>query len=78
MWKNDPQTGEKHGGKRRNRSLRAISPFLTVFSKDLYCGHVKNQGLFGKCLLEGKIWPMFNCKTFGDDNVKWCKFSLTG
>ena len=28
-------------GKRRDCSLRAISPFPTVFSKDLYCGHVK-------------------------------------
>ena len=27
--------GRKHSGKRRNRSLCAISPFSTVFSKDL-------------------------------------------
>ena len=33
------QTGRKHCGKRRNCSLRAISPFPTVFSKDLYCRH---------------------------------------
>ena len=32
--------GRKHCGKRRNCSLRAISPFPTVFSKDLYCRHV--------------------------------------
>ena len=35
--------GRKHFGKRRNCSLRAISPFLTVFSKDLYCRHVKSR-----------------------------------
>ena len=37
------QTGRKHCGKRRNCSLRAISPFSTVFSKDLYCRHVKTR-----------------------------------
>ena len=42
--------GRKHCGKRRNCSLRAISPFPTVFSKDLHCRHVKIQGLFGKGL----------------------------
>ena len=36
-WKKVIQTGRKHCGKRRNCSLRAISPFPTVFSKDLYC-----------------------------------------
>ena len=40
----------KHCGKRRNCSLRAISPFTTVFSKDLYLQTRKNQGLFGKGL----------------------------
>ena len=39
-------------GKRRNCSLRAISPFPTVFSKDFYCRQVKNQSLFGKVLKE--------------------------
>ena len=29
--------GRKHCGKRRNCSLRAISPFPAVFSKDFYC-----------------------------------------
>ena len=33
--------GRKHCEKRRNCSLRAISPLLTVFSKDLYCRHLK-------------------------------------
>ena len=42
--------GTKQCGKRRNCSLRAISPFPAVFPDDLYCRHVKNQGLFGKGL----------------------------
>ena len=37
-------------GKRRNCSLRAISPFPTVFSRDLYCRHVKTRAFFGKGL----------------------------
>ena len=40
--------GRKHCGKRRNCSLRAISPFPTVFSRDSYKQTRKNQGLFGK------------------------------
>ena len=35
-------------GKRRNCSLRAISPFPTVFSKGLYCRHVKTRACLGK------------------------------
>ena len=35
-------------GKRRNCSLRAISPFPTVFSKDLYCTQVKSRACLGK------------------------------
>ena len=46
--------GRKHCGKRRNCSLRAISPFPTVFSKDLYCRNVK----LGACLGKGLI---FHC-----------------
>ena len=38
----------KHCGKRRNCSFRAISPFPTVFSKDLYCKHVKTKACLGK------------------------------
>ena len=41
------QMGRKHCGKRRNCSLRAISPFPTVFSKDLYCRHVKTRACLG-------------------------------
>ena len=39
---------EKHCGKRRNCSLRAISPFPTVFSKDLSCRHVITRACLGK------------------------------
>ena len=43
------ETRKKHRGKRRNCSLRAISPFLTVFSfLRLVLQTRKNQGLFGK------------------------------
>ena len=34
--------------KRRNCSLRAISPFSTVFSKDLYYRHVKSKACMGE------------------------------
>ena len=37
------ESGRKQCGKRRNCSLRAISPFPKVFSKDLYCTHVKTR-----------------------------------
>ena len=49
-WKRQKvlHTGRKHCGKRRNCSLRAISPFPTVFSKDLYCRHVKTRACLGK------------------------------
>ena len=39
--------GRKHCGKRRNCSLRAISPFPTVFSKDMYCRQVKTRACLG-------------------------------
>ena len=42
--------GRKDCWKKRNCSLRAVSHFPTVFSEDLYCRHVKNQGLIGKRL----------------------------
>ena len=40
-WKKVIQTGRKHCGKRRNCSLRAISPFPTVFSKGCFPRGVK-------------------------------------
>ena len=39
--------GRKHYGKRRNCSLKAISPFPTACSKDLHCKQYK-QGLVCK------------------------------
>ena len=35
-------------GKRRNCSLRAISPFPTVFSKDLKYRQIKTRACLGK------------------------------
>ena len=40
--------GIKHCGKRRNCLLQAISPFPTVFSKDLYCRQVKTRACLEK------------------------------
>ena len=42
------ESGGKHFGKRKNCSIQAISPFPTVFSKDLYCRHVKTRSCLGK------------------------------
>ena len=50
FYENDKvlQKGKKHCGKRRNCSLRVISPFPTVFSKDLFCRHVKTRACFAR------------------------------
>ena len=40
--------GRIHCGKKRNCPLQAISPFSTVFSKDLFCRHVKSRACLGK------------------------------
>ena len=53
FYKNGRQlskTGRKHSGKMRNCSLRAISPFPTVFFKRFLLHTRKIQGLFGKGL----------------------------
>ena len=42
------QMRRKHCGKWRNCSLRAISPFPTVFSQDFYYRHVKTRACLGK------------------------------
>ena len=47
-WQKNFQMGRKQCGKRRNCSLWAIFPFPTVFSKDLYCRHVKTRACLGK------------------------------
>ena len=46
-WKKVIQTYRKHCGKRRNCSLRAISPFSTVFSTGLFPRGVKRFGCVG-------------------------------
>ena len=46
-WKKVIQTGRKHCGKRRNCSLRAISPFPTVFSKGLFPWGTKRRHCVG-------------------------------
>ena len=80
-WQIVLQTVGKHCGKRRNCSLRAISPFPTVFSKDLYCRHVKTRACLGKgstsCVCETlmplklpffrQLWPWYLTLTFTDD-----------
>ena len=53
-WQKALQTGRKHCGKRRNCSLRAISPFPTVFSKTCPAD-TNNQGLFGKGLKDRHV-----------------------
>ena len=45
-WQKVLQMVRKHCGKRRNCLLQAISPFPTVFSKDLYCIQVKTRACF--------------------------------
>ena len=46
-WQKVIQAGKKHCGKRRNCSLRAISPFPTVFSKGLFPRGVKRRHCAG-------------------------------
>ena len=48
LWK-----GRTHCEKMWNCSLRAISPFPTVFSKDLYCRNVKTRACLGKGYEDG-------------------------
>ena len=36
-------------GKRKIARYVQFSPFPTVFSKELYCRHVKTRAWFGKC-----------------------------
>ena len=63
--------GRKHSGKKRNCSLQAISPFPTVFSKDLYCRHVKTRLIDWervKTLLDNKILALSKLKAFADNS----------
>ena len=49
----------KYSEKRKNCSLRAIPPFPTVFSKDLFCRQVKTRVCLGK---GQKICNWTNCR----------------
>ena len=64
----------KHCVKRRNCSLRAISPFPTVFSKDLYCRYVKNQGFSDKGLSVFKIISFIPRQSVQLSMLSWCSF----
>ena len=59
-------------GKRRNCSLRAISPFLMVFSKDLYCRHVKTRACLGKDqpITKQQIFRLVQIDTNGRQHFK--------
>ena len=50
MAESSPKWVENTVGKGENARYEQISPFPTVFSKNLYCTR-KNQGLFGKGLI---------------------------
>ena len=50
------QMGRKHCGKRRNCSSQAISPFPTVFSKDLYWRHIKTRACWER--IESPGFPL--------------------
>ena len=55
-WQKVNQTGRKHCGKRRNCSLRAISPFPTVFSKGLFPRGVNRRHCVGMGILLHNIF----------------------
>ena len=60
MAENSPKRVENTVGKRRNCSLRAISPFPIVFSKDFYCRHVKTRACLGKASVGWLVVLRFN------------------
>ena len=49
----DLQMGRKHCGTRRNYLLQEISPFYTVFSRDIMCRHIKTRERFKE--ISGKL-----------------------
>ena len=80
-WKKVIQTGRKHCWKRRNCSLRAISPFPTVFSKGLFPRGVKGvivwewvkqqlafNSITSITLPNDKIFAFIKLEAFADDN----------
>ena len=65
--------------KRNKCSLRAISPFPTVFSKDLYCTHVKTRVCLGKgdermekIVEKGKKMLVNSIFSFSNNIFKYC------
>ena len=62
------QTGRKHCGERRNCSLRAISPFLSVFERLVSQGRQK-VSLCVNGLINQQNKYLFNLKVFADDNT---------
>ena len=73
-------TGKKNCGKSRNCSFRAISPFPTVFSKGLYCRHVKTRACLGKGEIAHKIISNFleNYPPFSSNSNVICKLFQFG
>ena len=69
-WKRQKvlQMDRKHCGKRRNCSLRAISPFPAVFFKTLVLQTRKNQGLFGKRLIS-RNWTFLLNVSIGGESI---------
>ena len=51
-----PKRVQKHCEKRKNHLLRAVSHFSTVFSRNLYCSHIK----------PGVVWEKVKLKAFAD------------
>ena len=60
-WQQVIQTGRKHSGKRRNCSLRAISPFPTVFFKRLVFQGRQKKSLCGNGLKVEKCVKPNDC-----------------
>ena len=56
------QTDRKHFGERRICSLRANFPFPRVFSKDMYCRHLKSKASMRKAkrYINALFLPIFH------------------
>ena len=78
MEKKVLQTDRKHCGKRRNCSFRAISPFPTVFSKGLYCRHIKTRAYLERVntLSNNKRLDSTKLKAFADDEINFAKMMI--
>ena len=72
-WHKVLQAGRKHCGKRRNCLIQAISPFPTVFSKDLYCSHIKTRSCLGKGKKYHNFWL---AESFGLADQKFSVFQI--